>query len=360
MGKRISFVALAFLLAGFFVVGLSAQTADFELSGDNVVPPVSTTAGGTCSAYLNAKETSFTLNCSHNAAVTSAHIHEGTPGANGPVVFFLDSTTSFGGIVSAETLQQQKDDGLGVVGVDFEEFKDLLRAGSLYVNVHTDANPGGEIRGNIPAPSHELFFSQFGAGGGLTSEIVVLNTSATTASAAIDFFDPSGNEFLPSQSIEVPGFGSSYFASSPDGDTPVAGTARVTSDRRVGANVVFSLGSLITGISPSPALSMAVVPVSTDPTGVRTAVALSDPDPDGIDVELSLYGEDGTLVDETTISIPGNGQIARFVDELFDLGGEPFDGVLKVEAVGESAVFTGIGVQQGISQFTTVQFTEAE
>jgi hypothetical protein len=348
------------LLAGFFVVGVSAQTADFELSGDNVVPPVSTTAGGSCSAYLNAKETSFTLNCSHNALVTSAHIHEGAPGANGPVVFFLESSTSFSGTVSEETLEQQKDDSLGVSGLNFEEFLGLLRTGSLYVNVHTDAYPGGEIRGNIPAPTHELFFSQYGAGGGLSSEIVVLNTSATTASAVIDFFDPSGNEFLPSESIEVPGFGSSSFFSSPEGETPVAGTARVTSDRRVGANVVFSVGSLITGVSPSPALTMGVVPVSTDPACVRTAVALSNPDPDGIDVELSLYAEDGTLVDEATISIPGNGQIARFVDELFDLGGEPFYGVLKVEAVGESAVFTGVGVQQGASQFTTVQFTEAD
>ncbi len=90
MGKRISTVAIAFLLAGFFVVGLSAQTANFELSGDNVVPPVSTAANGSCSAYLNASETEYTISCDHDAMATAAHIHQGVPGTNGPIVFFLE------------------------------------------------------------------------------------------------------------------------------------------------------------------------------------------------------------------------------------------------------------------------------
>ena len=31
-------------------------------------------------------------------------------------------------------------------------FMDALRAGTLYVNVHTVNNPGGEVRGQFPAP----------------------------------------------------------------------------------------------------------------------------------------------------------------------------------------------------------------
>ncbi len=122
-------------------------------SGFGEVPPVDTDATGRAKFILNRDETKlhFRLNVHDIEGVTQAHIHYGLPNENGPVVAFL-----FGfadpplgevdgrlakGILTA-------DDIIGVFG-DFTAFVEALRNGDLYLNVHTAANPAGEIRGQI-------------------------------------------------------------------------------------------------------------------------------------------------------------------------------------------------------------------
>jgi hypothetical protein len=66
-----------------------------------------------------------------SGAVTAAHIHRGAAGAPGGVAYPLSfSGTAFSGVVTL-TLSDEA----------------LLLNGGLYVNVHTAANSGGEIRG---------------------------------------------------------------------------------------------------------------------------------------------------------------------------------------------------------------------
>ncbi len=71
--------------------------------------------------------------------ITAAHIHIGAPGVPGPPVITLyDGTGDF-------------DQDNPISGDDMltdEQIEELL-AGNYYVNVHTAANPAGEIRGQI-------------------------------------------------------------------------------------------------------------------------------------------------------------------------------------------------------------------
>jgi hypothetical protein len=64
---------------------------------------------------------------------TVAHIHFAPPGQHGPVVFPLEIEGETEGTLSGtfELTQDQLD---------------ALAAGNFYVNVHTEANPGGQIR----------------------------------------------------------------------------------------------------------------------------------------------------------------------------------------------------------------------
>ena len=113
---------------------------DFPLRGLQEVPPVVTTASGSCNGFLNADQTVFDINCTHDVSgATAAHIHRGAVGSNGPVVIPFSSGTS------PLVLQW---DGSSTPPLDPGLVQEL-RLGEFYVNVHSPAFPGGELRGQI-------------------------------------------------------------------------------------------------------------------------------------------------------------------------------------------------------------------
>ncbi len=76
------------------------------------------------------------------ADITDSHIHSGAAGTNGPVVF------AFGpGSTWSDTTGSPSDEATGQTDPDITE--PLLRAGNTYMNVHTAAHSGGEIRGQL-------------------------------------------------------------------------------------------------------------------------------------------------------------------------------------------------------------------
>ena len=130
------------------------------LDGGQEVSPVDTNGTGVAKFQLSkdGTELGFKLIVANTQGVTQAHIHCGAAGVNGPVVAFLygfGPTVSPNGILSQGTL----DAGNVIVRTSSTEcpdgvanFADLIakmRSGDAYVNVHTEDNPGGEIRGQI-------------------------------------------------------------------------------------------------------------------------------------------------------------------------------------------------------------------
>lgn len=112
-----------------------------HMTGANESPAVATTATGRASITVNtvAKKATVHVNTSDLLTATLAHIHRGARGTNGPVQINLTKdATSTRWSATGVTLA---DDQLA----DF-------RAGNWYVNAHTPANPGGEIRGQIELP----------------------------------------------------------------------------------------------------------------------------------------------------------------------------------------------------------------
>lgn len=125
-----------------------------HLSGSNEVPPVATAAQGEVVFRANAdgSELSFRLTVANMENVVAAHIHSGEPGVNGPVVVLLfgGPTTSgrTNGVLAEGTITAGDLTG-PLAGMTIADLLDLISAGGAYVNVHTDANPGGEIRGQL-------------------------------------------------------------------------------------------------------------------------------------------------------------------------------------------------------------------
>ena len=106
------------------------------LSGAEEVPPVNTQASGTSRiAVIGDKTISGSVEV-RNLDATAAHIHLAPKGQNGPVIIPLVKTGENAWSVPGNTI------------LSSAEF-DAYRAGNLYVNVHTAANPNGEIRAQL-------------------------------------------------------------------------------------------------------------------------------------------------------------------------------------------------------------------
>lgn len=153
-------VAMAFVAACESSTDVQGSTTyGATLSGASEVPAVTTTATGVVSASLH--PTNGTLSYSVtwtglSGTVTGAHIHgPAAAGVNANVIIDFAApptgttnntmtTTAAGaaaGNLNLNTL---------VAGtIDGAQLRTMLDAGELYVNVHTAANPNGQIRGQI-------------------------------------------------------------------------------------------------------------------------------------------------------------------------------------------------------------------
>lgn len=113
-----------------------------ELSGANEVPVITTDAAGTATFTLqNDSVLAFSISVNDIDAARGAHIHAGGAGQNGAVLVPL-----FGGPPTAEDFSGTLAEGTVAVA---DSVLAAMRAGQAYVNVHTAANPPGEIRGQI-------------------------------------------------------------------------------------------------------------------------------------------------------------------------------------------------------------------
>jgi hypothetical protein len=115
-----------------------------KLNGTQENPAVATGATGTGSFKLNAAKTELTFDITIDGLtgpMTAAHFHSGATGVNGGVVRTL--TTNFTGNTATGTWTTTDGEPLTPALVT------ALEASGLYVNVHTAANPTGEIRGQV-------------------------------------------------------------------------------------------------------------------------------------------------------------------------------------------------------------------
>ncbi len=107
------------------------------LNGSNEPSMPATTAAGTFWGVLSADRSTLTYRITYaglTSPFTGSHFHLGAAGVNGPVL----KSIAFNGNTAAGTWTSLPDSTV----------RDLME-GYLYVNIHTQNNPGGEIRGQV-------------------------------------------------------------------------------------------------------------------------------------------------------------------------------------------------------------------
>ena len=150
--KLLLFVVLAAFLAAS--TGFAAETSfKAKLTPKEEVKKPSSKASGKAEFKLSkdGMEIKYKLHVKKIVNANAAHIHMGAKGTDGPplvTLFSGEKQGKFSGMLSEGTITAN--DLMGdYKGKPLDELVKLMRSGDTYVNVHTDANPDGEIRGQI-------------------------------------------------------------------------------------------------------------------------------------------------------------------------------------------------------------------
>ena len=129
-------MTMALLMSGAYSANVLGADIKVTLSGAEDVPAVTTMAKGSGTITVGADGATSGGVTTSGVMGTAAHIHEAAAGKNGPVIVPLTKDGDNGWKVAA--------------GAKLTEAQMAsLKAGNLYVNVHSAANPGGEIRGQL-------------------------------------------------------------------------------------------------------------------------------------------------------------------------------------------------------------------
>lgn len=113
----------------------------FPLSGQQEVPAVTTNASGSGYVLVDTRAKNISqvrVNTQGVANATAGHIHRAARGSNGPVFTPLQQMPTDANIWT----------NLETVTLDDDSLSAILTE-NMYVNIHTPANPSGEIRGQI-------------------------------------------------------------------------------------------------------------------------------------------------------------------------------------------------------------------
>jgi hypothetical protein len=140
-----------------FASANASQNFNAQPYGGGEVPPNDSRGRGSAVFHLSDDGTTlhYKLIVANIDHVTQSHIHLAPAGVNGPVVVFLFGFVA-GGVTENGVLAEGDITAANLIarpaigfGATMPELVAAMRSGGAYVNVHTVALPGGEIRDQV-------------------------------------------------------------------------------------------------------------------------------------------------------------------------------------------------------------------
>ena len=148
-----------------------------KLNGGESTPPLITSAYGVGVFNLSKDLSTLKYNIitqGLSGPITGAHLHFGIPGVAGAIAVSL--TTNVNG-----------DEISGVINSPTQVVLDSLLASNLYINVHTLANPNGEIRSQLTLERNYLHFDAALDGNQSVPAVVTVAKGAATLKLNVTF-----------------------------------------------------------------------------------------------------------------------------------------------------------------------------
>ena len=167
------------------------------LNGAQEVPAVATAATGEATVVISADDSTIWYVVTYSGlsgSLAAAHFHTGAPGVSGGVILPLVASAS----PMVGTLTAANFTASGAI-TTFAQAVAAIKAGNTYVNLHTAANPGGEIRGQVVAKGNAHFATLSGAQegpavatAGAGSAWVVISTDGSSITYYVAYSGLSG------------------------------------------------------------------------------------------------------------------------------------------------------------------------
>ena len=157
--KRVLLIAAVLVVLAVASMGTStAQQTSWAayLSAEESVPRVNSQATGLATFEMTRDGLSYVAMLNGITNVLMGHIHIGAAGVAGPVAVWLYPggpppvliSGSYGGVVASGTITARNLAG-PLANQQLPALITAITEGRAYVQFHTQANPGGEIRGQI-------------------------------------------------------------------------------------------------------------------------------------------------------------------------------------------------------------------
>lgn len=299
-----------------------------ELRPQNEVPPANSSAFGSAFVAFDPINNTIAWDArAHGIAnPTLSHIHRGAAGVNGPVI--INFATSAGQIPGGRTV------GAGPIALfqsgnlqpaDLANLANPATASGYYVNIHSSAFPGGEVRGQLtPANEYDIAVAgrvTNGQGQTYVTDVRIFNPSYSSAATALIEYFPArigaNQTAANSIAVNIPARGTAVLddvagaahlnvagstgALRVSSATPLAVTSRIYLDRQPAG----TLGQFVPAQPRSAALRRGVVPQLSNSSnlsqGFRTNIGFFNPNHTDVTVRLELRDAAGTLVSQNTL-----------------------------------------------------------
>lgn len=198
-----------------------------------------------------------------------------------------------------------------------------------------------------PVTSGNLIFSQVVDGGGNPTQILLMNTTGSAIAGTVSLFDDSGNPIQldfgggPQSSFpySIVANGVQKFSTNGSGSLKV-GYAVVTSTSGAlpAGALVFSQNNNSGGLAsqagvlnaPQTTFARLYIERASAPLKRNTGIALVNRNSSAATVNVNLASLDNSISLSTTLNVPANGHLARFIDELMSGVPADFKGMLTL------------------------------
>ncbi len=231
----------------------------------------------------------------------------------------------------------------------------------------------GNYRIRVLTPPSDLNFAHFANGASITSDLVLMNVGTTPIRPTISFYNKEGHPIPAESIVDVGGDLESQHDGAitvrtmmqPLGDLTVSthgrgevvtGSVRVEADGPVGGVLRFDIPAIgVAGVGASQPVQDAIFPARRKEGAINTGAAIRNLGDAPVVVSCRLM-QGGTELEEKDILLDGDGQTAKFIDELFTkTDTTDFVGSVRCTAP-DGEMFTGVALEMdpGNRIFTTL------